>query len=502
MTPEVIGDRYRVQRALGHGGMGSVWLCTDTLLGREVAVKQVGLLPGESAPDFARALREARSSAHLNHRNVVSVFDIVEDDGALWMVMEFVPARTLAQLVREHGRLPPATAADLGAQVADGLAAAHAAGVIHRDVKPDNILVTDDGVAKIGDFGIARSLGDEPLTQTGLVTGTPAYFSPELAEGGDPGPESDVWALGATLYAAVEGTPPFPRRNNAVAMVRTIASQPPARPQHAGFLEPALSRLLDRNPASRWTMADAAHALRRLADRHHESTLASTIASCLDTGPGTRPSAAAGTEAGDPPVPEQRPRRRIPWLPAAALVALLAAAAIGYLALGSVSSSPQAGSAPTTPDRSRPATPSGSPSPSPTPTPSLTPTPKPSPTPTPTSTPTHHSGPSASRPPASVTAFLRDYYRVAPQDQDAGWARLGPDERRVGRSSYDHFWQSLDHVEVNRVSPAGTSAIVDLTYHFDDGRVVRERQRIDLLHRGGGYLIDHDTVLGSRTVSS
>src|SRR5688500_6955682 len=160
MALERIAGRYRVERAAGRGGMGTVWLCTDEVLGRQVAVKQVGTLPGETTLDLARAMREARSSAALNHRNVVSVYDAVEEGDHIWLVMEYVQGRTLAELVAEEGALSPEQVARIGAQVADGLAAAHARGTIHRDVKPGNILVGDDGTAKISDFGIARTTGD------------------------------------------------------------------------------------------------------------------------------------------------------------------------------------------------------------------------------------------------------------------------------------------------------------------------------------------------------
>ena len=201
MQPDVIGGRYRVGSAIGQGGMGTVWLCRDETLHRDVAVKQVGMMPGESVTDSARALREARSSAALSHRNVVTVFDVIEQDSAVWLVMEHVPSRSLYDIVQQDGPLPPAVVADIGAQVADGLAAAHAAGTMHRDVKPGNVLVREDGVAKISDFGIARNAGDPALTASGFLTGTPSYFSPELARGAAPSPAADVWALGATLYA-------------------------------------------------------------------------------------------------------------------------------------------------------------------------------------------------------------------------------------------------------------------------------------------------------------
>ena len=230
MPSEIIAGRYRVVRTIGHGGMGAVWLCHDDVLGRDVAVKQVGVLPGESAPDVARAVREARSSAALNHPNVVSVFDAVEDEGRTWLVMEYVPGTTLAEMLGKEGRLEPARVASIGAQVAAGLAAAHARGTVHRDVKPGNILVDGD-VAKISDFGIARTEGDPQLTRTGLVIGTPLYFSPALARGGDPTPADDVWALGATLYAAVEGGPPVADRGNPIATLTAIAETRPPTPR-------------------------------------------------------------------------------------------------------------------------------------------------------------------------------------------------------------------------------------------------------------------------------
>ncbi len=509
MTPEVIGDRYRVKRAIGRGGMGTVWLCTDGLLGRDVAVKQVGLLPHQSAPDSARALREARSSATLNHKNVVSVYDIVETEGSIWMVMEYVPSRTLAQIVREDGPLPPERVADLGAQVADGLAAAHAAGTIHRDVKPDNILVGEDGTAKIGDFGIARMDGDQPLTQSGFVTGTPSYFSPELAEGHDPGPASDVWALGATLYGAVEGSPPYPPEPNPVAMLRTIASRPPARPRRAAFLESALTRMLDRDPASRWSMPDAAHALRRLADRHGtDGTREGTAAFSAPPAAAPDPSPAPLPEAPDTARPAGRPgrtaagrdrdrgRRRSALLPLlAVLAAVLLAGGVG-LALVGLPHGPDQGAgggrqaAGTTQQPS--ADPSGHHSSAPSSAPA-----------SPGGGGSGGGGSGGDAAAASPAAFLHDYFRTAPQDLDAGWSRLGPAEKRVGRASYDRFWRSIDSVDLAdvRPGPSGSTVDVTLTYHFASGKVVAERQRLKLIRSpGGGYLINNDDVLSSRTV--
>ena len=325
MQPELIGGRYRVESAIGKGGMGTVWLCRDETLHRNVAVKQVGLLPGESVTDSARALREARSTAALSHRNVVTVFDVVEESGHIWLVMEHVPGRSLSEIIKQDGPLDPGTVADIGAQVAAGLAAAHAAGTMHRDVKPGNVLIREDGVAKISDFGIARTHGDPALTQSGFLTGTPSYFSPELARGGDPGPGTDVWALGATLYAAVEGHSPYEQRSNPVAVLHEIAQDQPPHPQRAAFLEPALQRMMDRDPDSRWSMDDAAHVLSRLADEHKpEGTLVNTLpnaapAPVRDVAPEDSRTSATPSKprpSATPPKPRpdagKRPRRRGP----------------------------------------------------------------------------------------------------------------------------------------------------------------------------------------------
>jgi eukaryotic-like serine/threonine-protein kinase len=197
---DLIGGRYRIVRTVGRGGMGTVWLCQDEVLNREVAIKQIGALPGDDADVFERARREARHAASLNHPNAVGIHDVIEHDGSPWLVMEYVPARTLSDLIAEKGRLSPREVAQVAALVASALAAAHARGIVHRDVKPSNVLVGDGGVVKITDFGIARGELDPQLTRTGLVSGTPAYFAPEVARGAPPTPAADVWALGALIY--------------------------------------------------------------------------------------------------------------------------------------------------------------------------------------------------------------------------------------------------------------------------------------------------------------
>jgi serine/threonine protein kinase len=211
----VLVNRYALKTPLGRGGMGVVWRAHDVVLGREVAVKEVvfpaSLSAAERHSAQARVAREARAAARLNHPGVVTLYDVVTSQGNVFLVMELVEAPTLAELVRVEGPLAPERVAEIGAQVASALEAAHQAGIVHRDVKPANVLVPPSGSAKLADFGVA-SLADDPrLTTTGLVIGSPAYMAPEQAKGEGTGPPADFWALGATLYFAVEGEPPSTR---------------------------------------------------------------------------------------------------------------------------------------------------------------------------------------------------------------------------------------------------------------------------------------------------
>jgi Protein kinase domain len=265
MQPQLIAGRYQVLRAIGRGGMGTVWLCRDEVLGREVAAKQIGALPGESATQTKRAMREARSAAALNHPNAVAVYDVVDHDGRPWLIMEYVEGQTLADEISRDGRLSPERVADIGAQLAGALARAHERGIVHRDIKPGNVLIDQAGRPKISDFGIARGHGDEQLTQVGFITGTPGYLSPELARGGDPLPSSDVWALGATLYTAVEGQAPYEPRSNPLALLRAIAAERPRAMTHAGALAPAIDAMMDEDPACRWDMATSSKRLGAMA---------------------------------------------------------------------------------------------------------------------------------------------------------------------------------------------------------------------------------------------
>ena len=269
----LVAGRYRLVSRIAGGGMGAVWLGRDELLDREVAVKQV-LLPVGTDPALAdqmrqRALREGRIAARLSHPHAISVFDVALEDGVPWLVMEYLPSRSLAVVVHEDGVLRPDQAAQVGAQLADALVAVHEAGIVHRDVKPGNVLVGRgprvEGLVKITDFGIAHASGDVTLTQTGQITGTPAFLAPEVARGADMTPASDVFSLGATLYACLEGEPPFGMDDNALRLLHRVAAGDVRPPRRAGSLERPIVRMLDPDPERRPGMAEARDELTRLA---------------------------------------------------------------------------------------------------------------------------------------------------------------------------------------------------------------------------------------------
>lgn len=266
----LVEGRYRLKSRIGSGAMGIVWRAVDERLDRTVAVKQLLLPPGlnevETEKARQRAFREGRIAARLQHPNAISVYNVAEHDGHPVLVMEYLPSRSLSAVLEERGTLPPVEIARIGAQVATALAAAHAAGVIHRDVKPGNILLGEDGTAKITDFGISRAAGDVTVTSTGLLAGTPAFLSPEAARGADPGPASDVFSLAATLYAAVEGRPPFDSADgNEIAMLHAVATGRVVPPRHAGPLTTQLGWMLSGEPTARPTMAQVEQALRAVA---------------------------------------------------------------------------------------------------------------------------------------------------------------------------------------------------------------------------------------------
>jgi len=276
----LLGGRYRLEESIGHGGMGTVWRGHDEVLGRPVAVKEVRFPPqlGEQEQDELRkrTLREARATASLSHPNVVTTYDVVEEDGLPYIVMELLRACSLSDMLREGGPLPPHRVAQIGLEMLGALELSHRKGVVHRDVKPGNVLINDDGRAILTDFGIATMAGDPALTSTGVVLGSPAYMSPERARGKKPGPEADMWSLGATLYAAAEGRPPYDAEN-ALGTLTAVISDPVEPPRVGGPLGEAILGLLEKNPADRMTIPQT-RALLEKAAADRSATAASTTA--------------------------------------------------------------------------------------------------------------------------------------------------------------------------------------------------------------------------------
>src|SRR5258705_3473275 len=266
----LVAGRYRLHQQLGAGGMGLVWLARDEMLGRDVAVKQVvppaGLSETERNELRFRTLREARTTARLNHPNVVKIYDVVHTEEWPWIVMEFVPSRSLFDVISTDGPLRPEQAARVGLAMLSALTAAHRAGVLHRDVKPGNVLMGADGRIVLTDFGLATFDGtDSAVTLPGLVLGSAQYVAPERARDGTSNPETDLWSLGATLYAAVEGRSPY-ARSSTMATLTALATAPPNPAQRAGALKPVLDGLLRRNPRDRIRPAEAQRLLLRAAD--------------------------------------------------------------------------------------------------------------------------------------------------------------------------------------------------------------------------------------------
>ena len=266
-TGRVIAGRYRLEAPIGRGAMGIVWRARDQLLDRDVAVKEVQiaetLTDAERANAYQRTLREAKTAARLNHPAVVTVYDVCEDEGRPWIVMQLVSAQSLDQVLAASGPLSPRRAAEMARQLLSALSVAHAAGVMHRDVKPSNVLLGSDDRAVLTDFGIATFQGDPKLTQTGMVMGSPGFTAPERIRGEDASPASDLWSLGATLFAAVEGHGPFEKRGGAITTMSAIINEDAPEAPAAGALGPVIAALLRREPADR---PDASAATRMIND--------------------------------------------------------------------------------------------------------------------------------------------------------------------------------------------------------------------------------------------
>ncbi|MEU0796074.1 protein kinase [Amycolatopsis sp. NPDC005961] len=484
-----IRDRYRLLEPIGGGAMGTVWRAQDEMLGRTVAIKEL-LLPhdhDEHRTEEAknRAMREARIAARLQHSHAITVFAVLEEEDRPWLIMEYLPSKSFAVLIGEE----PASVDDairVGAQISSALAGAHRAGIVHRDVKPANILVSDDGTAKITDFGISRAIGDVKLTATGEIAGTPAYLAPEVARGEDADFAADVFSLGATLYAAVEGQPPYGTADNPIALLYKASSGEIEPPTKAERLTPLLLRMLATDPAERPSMDEVEQELRALLTDAEpgESVLAATVPEAevadVPAAVPTVPATVAVPPAGE--VATVSPGARKGMIAVGAGAALLCVAVVVAILLVVRQKAPTDTAAP--PPATQPST-----SASVTPPPSASPSPSPSPTPSTTA-------PSTSTPvsPVSATTSAADalsaYYRLLPGNLPAAWNLLTDNfkaSRHQTYDSYKSFWSRYKSVNATNVKDAGPGKVT-ATVLYDGGKA--ETDTFTMVQVKGVWMID------------
>ncbi len=426
--------------------MGAVWLARDETLGRDVAIKRIGTAPGGESADLERAEREARLAARLNHPHVVAVFDLITEDDERWLVMEYVEGVTLSALVQRDGALTPDQASPIIRQAADALTAAHAAGIVHRDVKPSNILVTADGQVKLSDFGIARAEADASLTQTGLVTGSPAYLAPEVASGQMATTASDVWSLGATLFHALAGRPPYEVGDNLMGALYRIVHEEPPRLAEAGWLAPLLEATMTRDPDHRWSM-----------ERVRDALVAGPAGTLVHPAPAAAPiRETSHTEvlpSAVPPVEPAASHRRRP-----ATGPLLVAGAVALL----VGLIVWAALATRVPEQGSPAADDGVSESSSAPETSRSPSRSPSNSPTPTQT-----GPTTQ----GMEQFIGDYLSTAAADPATGYTMLTPafQQESGGLEGYRSFWDTVESAELQAIQadPDALTVAYTVAYEMD-----------------------------------
>jgi eukaryotic-like serine/threonine-protein kinase len=547
---QLIAGRYRLISAVGGGSMGVVWRARDEKLGRDVAVKELRpdttMSGAEVRQSHLRARREGRIAARLQHPNAVTVYDVAEHDGRPYLIMEFVPSSGLGEILSTGTVLPPAEVGRIGAQLASALAAAHAVGIVHRDIKPGNVLMTASGGVKLTDFGISRATGDATVTATGEILGTPAYTAPEVAHGHDADFPADVFSLGSTLYAAVEGTPPFGDEVNAMAVLLRVVHNEIRPPRRSGVLTDTLMRMLSPEPADRPTMKEVGETLRALsaspppvvevplavADSvEAEAPAAEPVPVPVPVSlPAPTPTAtlpetpppAAGPEAavvaeGTTSMPEAsatepslpRVRSRKPLMLAGGVASLAVAIAAGVvLSSGgghpatSPAAHPGATAAATTTPKKTPT--SAKPATSGSATPSVSAT-KPSSSSTTPSASTTTGSSSNSDVAAQLASTITTYYNLVPGNLSQAWTYLTPDyqqNKALGYDNYKSFWQGMQRINVsNVVAKAPDTVVITIDYYPKSGRPSEERTSFTLVQQGGSWKIAHSTVLSSKSIS-
>jgi serine/threonine protein kinase len=535
----VVSGRYRLLAQIAGGGMGTVWRARDELLGRQVAVKQV--LPPTGADDELidqqrqRALREGRIAARLSHPHAISVYDVATEDGQPWLVMEYLPSRSLAQVLFDDGPLRPDQVAQIGAQVADALAATHEAGIVHRDVKPANVLVGEggdiEGLVKITDFGISHAIGDVTLTQTGQITGTPAFLAPEVAQGAEMDEASDVFSLGATLYTCLEGEPPFGTDDNALRLLHRVAGGSVRPPVRAGSLTGPLMAMLADDPAARPTMTEVRDQLAHLAaGRDGDPTTVLLARTDLRPAPGrtrtaslpapptptpapapappppSRPTAPAPA-ATPPPAPapaQSRPerRRRWPLVVTGLVLLLLVGGGAAWLAATSGDGDGDGTSADPRTSSSSAASPSAEEEPAATSAQQTEQAQDEEPAPGTSSTPsTSSTTPPPSDPAAEVQETLEQYYALLPGDPESAYALTGPGlQSQVDYGSYSGFWSTWSEVRllaVRNVSADGDRITATTEVQFSrPGETQDETHSVEFVRGEDGQLrVDLDVAV-------
>lgn len=348
----VLADRYRLDSVLGSGGMGTVWRAEDEMLGRIVAVKELRMHGSVDDDErhrlIVRTLREAKATARIRHTAAVTVFDVVEEDDRPWIVMELVDGRSLAEVVKEDGPVTPTRAAEIALELLGVLGAAHSQGILHRDVKPSNVLIGEDGRVVLTDFGIASVEGDTSVTSTGMLVGAPSYISPERARGQKPGPPADLWSLGGTLYAMLEGKPPYDR-GSALATLTAVMTEDLPAPENAGPLRPVIEELLEQDPEKRLDASTTRSMLKRIvaeSTARAESTTRVALPAAESTkldlasgGPAEK-SADPAPEVGSADVARKSARLSVPGLSTVRVGSKRAAAAAAATAAGTPAQDP------------------------------------------------------------------------------------------------------------------------------------------------------------------
>lgn len=474
----MIAGRYELLRELGRGASGVVWLARDDVLGRQVATKRLPRV-GEDPHAEVRAWREARVAAGLRHPSLVAVYDLVEDGDDLWLVMEYVEGPSLSGLVAAHGPLDPGRVAPIAGAVADGLALAHAEGIVHRDVKPSNILLGPDGAAKLADFGIARSEATSTLTQTGMVRGSPAYLAPEVATGQGAGPASDVWSLGATLFHALEGHPPYrDPDDNVVATLYRIVHDPVPRTDRGGWLGPLVAGTMTRDLDQRWTLPQVQAFLAAGPPGGRATQATRPIAPVLASP--EPPTSVLPPQRRSAPAPRLRGRATWALVLAACLLVAIVVAGVAHLlggGGGSGDDSARAAERSTAPSTTPPAAPDDQHA-------------------------TPPGGPAAAGPSAvGVRDFVASYLRSAPSSPPSGFRMLTPRYQAAsgGLAGYEAFWGEVSRIR--SVSPVTVrldplEATYTYTYDRQHHGTVTETITLQLVYQGGRYLIDGATSEG------